>query len=151
MNDYMTKPYRSKDLYYKITRALGSKQDQPMRLESADTFETPLKALAAGDLHFELEMLETMSSSFATDFDGLRTSFESGDVTAVRAVSHRIKSSCALAGETEFAQWLEILEYESDKGLGADVVANAYSSIMQNRETLLKRIADEASLIREKL
>lgn len=151
MNDYMTKPYRSKDLYYKITRALGSKQDQPLRPESADSFETPLKALAAGDLNFELEMLETMSSSFATDFDVLRTSFESGDVTAVRAVSHRIKSSCALAGETEFAQWLEILEYESEKGLGADVVSNAYSSIMQNRETLLKRIADEASQIREKL
>lgn len=141
MTDYMTKPYRSKELYYKITRALGGQSESDNDRGSIETkYSTPLKALAAGDHSFELEMLNTMASSFAQDFDKLDVAVANADISSLKSIAHRLKSSLALAGENEFAKWVEILEYNSDTELRGETVKDAHRSIIAGRENLLRRI-----------
>ncbi len=141
MTDYMTKPYRSKELYYKITRALGGQSESDNDRGSIETqYSTPLKALAAGDHSFELEMLNTMASSFAQDFDKLDVAVANADISSLKSIAHRLKSSLALAGENEFAKWMEILEYNSETELRGETVSDAHRSITAGRDNLLRRI-----------
>lgn len=138
MNDYMTKPYRSKDLYYKIVRAIGLSRDEALSSETeTQEYATPLKALAAGDLEFELEMLEIMLKSFPDDFAKLESAMLTKDLPAIKAVAHRMKSSVALAGETRLTELLSQLE-KSDYSL-EEAVVNA-ASIVLEREGLILRI-----------
>lgn len=150
MDDYMTKPYRSKELYYKITRALGSKQEQPFRNETEDTALSPLKALAAGDARFELEMLETMLASFDSDFTALKLAFTQRNLPAVKSLSHRLKSSVALYGDNRFAGWLETLELESESGLDQESVQRAFQNVMNNSSGLTERIAGQIGILKNK-
>ena len=137
----MTKPYRSKELYYKITRALGRLSESDNDRGSIETqYSTPLKALAAGDHSFELEMLNTMASSFAQDFDKLDVAVANADISSLKSTAHRLKSSLALAGENEFAKWMEILEYNSETELRGETVKDAHRSIIAGRDNLLRRI-----------
>jgi PAS domain S-box-containing protein len=141
MTDYMTKPYRSKELYYKITRALGGQSESDGERGSVEVqYTTPLKALASGDHSFELEMLNTMATSFVQDFVRLDEAVANADIPALKSIAHRLKSSLALAGENEFAIWMEILEYNSETELRGKTVSDAYRSIIAERDNLLRRI-----------
>ncbi|MCK6641013.1 MAG: PAS domain S-box protein [Bacteroidia bacterium] len=141
MTDYMTKPYRSKELYYKITKAIGGKSESESgRTETEKQYSTPLKALAAGDRNFELDMLSTMASSFVQDFDRLNQAITDKDFTLVKSVAHRLKSALALAGEKEFTQWMEILEDHSEESDKHQYVHEAWQNINLHSAELIKRI-----------
>jgi PAS domain S-box-containing protein len=146
MTDYMTKPYRSKDLYYKIVKSIGSSPDERKPDEDDEhSYETPLKALAAGDKEFELEMLEMMLKSFPEDFDRLERAAESGDVTKLKTVAHRMKSSVALAGEKEAAELLnDIQNVAVETGLTEDVMMKV-KTILEGRVGMIDRIGGQAA------
>ncbi len=138
MNDYMTKPYRSKDLYYKIVRAIGLSRDEALTSETeTQEYATPLKALAAGDLNFEREMLEVMLKSFPEDFAKLELAMLAKDLPAIKAVAHRMKSSVALAGEKNLTELLNQLG-SSDYSL--EQASDYSSAILLERDTLISRM-----------
>lgn len=145
MNDYMTKPYRSKDLYYKIVRAIGSAPDETKHVEVDDQqYSTPLKALASGDKDFESEMLEMMLKSFPEDFERLERAAESGDTATLKTVAHRMKSSVALAGEKEIAELLNDIQNAAfENGLTNDVMVKI-RTILDGRLGLMERISSQA-------
>ncbi len=151
MNDYMTKPYRSKDLYYKIVKALGSIPDEARHAaEDEHQYATPLKALAAGDHEFELEMLEMMLKSFPEDFDRLERAAETGDGATVKTVAHRMKSSVALAGEKEVAELLNDIQNASvENGLTEDTMVKI-RTILDGRMGLMDRIGEQAQEVTKK-
>jgi len=146
MNDYMTKPYRSKDLYYKIVRAIRPETGEEKMLESDQhEFTTPLKALAAGDQDFEVEMLEMMLKSFPEDFAKLNAAYEEENYVTVKSVAHRMKSSLALAGEKELAALLNQLEEAPhfDEQTG-ELLARLFNE----KSCLIERIEDQIEALR---
>jgi PAS domain S-box-containing protein len=148
MTDYMTKPYRSKDLYYKIVRAISTSPDEVKQPEGDEMqYSTPLKALASGDREFELEMLEMMLKSFPEDFDRLEHAAETGDVSSLKTVAHRMKSSVALAGEKEVAELFnDIQNASTENGLTEDVMVKV-KTILDGRAGLMDRIGGQAAAV----
>lgn len=149
MTDYMTKPYRSKDLYYKIVRAIGSAPDDMKQPdEDEQVYATPLKALASGDADFEREMLEMMLKSFPEDFERLERSAAMGDGPTMKTVAHRMKSSVALVGEKEVAELLNDIQSASmENGIPEDVMVKV-KTILDGRLGLMDRIGEQANAVR---
>lgn len=149
MTDYMTKPYRSKDLYYKIVRAISTSPDEVKQPDGDDkVYATPLKALASGDKEFELEMLEMMLKSFPEDFDRLERAAETGDVASLKTVAHRMKSSVALAGEKEVAELFNDIQNASvENGLTEDVMMKV-KTILEGKVGLMDRIGGQAKTVK---
>jgi PAS domain S-box-containing protein len=112
MNDYLSKPYRAQELYYRIARQLGG-QTEPGSVNTVPETEsnsTPLQMLAAGNAAFEIEMLSLMQQSAPGDVAAIADALNSSDAPAVKNAAHRLKSTVALAGDKEFAHFLAQLE-----------------------------------------
>lgn len=141
MNDYMTKPYRSKDLYYKIVKAIsGSTGDIRPSETDEQEYATPLKALAAGDKEFEIEMLELMLSSFPEDFEKLEQAADTGDIATLKTVAHRLKSSVALAGEKELASLFNQVQNSATENGMTEELADTVKTLLDARVALMDRI-----------
>jgi PAS domain S-box-containing protein len=149
MTDYMTKPYRSKDLYYKMVRAISASNDVKPPEPETQEYPTPLKALASGDREFEREMLEMMLKSFPEDFERFEKAAEAGDMSALKTVAHRMKSSAALAGEKELAALFnQVQNAPSDNGLSEEIF-RAVKKILEEREALMGRINVQMEAVKE--
>ncbi len=115
MNDYLIKPFRAQELYFRIASVLKKKVALPDQQNEIPVSSNPLRELSGGDKKFEREMLEMIRKSIPPDFEVLKTSLQKSDFTLAHTVVHRMKSSVALAGEHEFAALLE----ECDKHFSA--------------------------------
>ncbi|HTF05666.1 MAG TPA: PAS domain S-box protein, partial [Bacteroidia bacterium] len=146
MNDYMTKPYRSKDLYYKIVRSISSSPDDVKQPDpDVQEYSTPLKALASGDKEFELEMLVMMLKSFPEDFARMQKAATTGDMSTLKTVAHRMKSSVALAGEKQLTDWLSELEHANGS---TDVVLDYVKKVLAEKDALIGRIEKQVEEVR---
>lgn len=109
MNDYLVKPFRAQELYFKIVSAV--RKQVSGNIPSPDVSdENPLRALAGGDLKFEKEMLEMMLKSIPEDFSLIEEAVASNDIQTIKITAHRLKSSIALLGEKELADKLDELD-----------------------------------------
>jgi PAS domain S-box-containing protein len=114
MNDYLSKPFRARDLFFRIARQLGGQTDPTPVQAAAETEngETPLRQLAAGNTQFETEMLQLMQQSVPTDIDAIFEALDNSNAAAIKATAHRLKSTAALAGDKDFTALLAQLEKE---------------------------------------
>lgn len=150
MTDYMTKPYRSKDLYYKIVRAISTAPGDVKPTETDEgEYATPLKALASGDKEFEKEMLEMMLRSFPEDFDRLGKAAEDGDVSTLKIVAHRMKSSVALAGEKEIAALFNAVQNSPIENGMTEELAVTIRNILDERDGLMERINRQVETVED--
>ncbi|MCA6361440.1 MAG: PAS domain S-box protein [Bacteroidetes bacterium] len=115
MNDYLSKPYRAQELYYRIARQLGGQTDPiaASNLHETEQTGTPLQMLAAGNTAFEIEMLSLMQQSAPDDVAAITEALNRNDAAAVKNAAHRLKSTVSLAGDKEFALFLAQLEKNS--------------------------------------
>lgn len=149
MNDYMTKPYRSKDLYYKIVRAIGSAPADAKQPEGDDKeYATPLKALAAGDSEFEREMLEMMLKSFPEDYGKFEAAAANADMHTLKTVAHRLKSSVALAGEKELASLFNLVQNSHAEDGMTDELNDLVKTILNGRDSLIGRITAQVEMVK---
>jgi PAS domain S-box-containing protein len=109
MNDYLVKPFRAQELYFKIVSAVRKKVSGNVPAPDVSN-ENPLRALAAGDVKFEKEMLEMMLKSIPEDFSLIEEAIPVNDIHTIKTTAHRLKSSIALLGEKELAEKLEELD-----------------------------------------
>lgn len=112
MNDYLSKPYRAQDLYYRIARQLGGQTGPAANGTPPETEQTgtPLQMLAAGNSAFEIEMLTLMQQSAPGDVAAITEALQRKDAVAMKSATHRLKSTVALAGDKDFAHYLAQLE-----------------------------------------
>jgi PAS domain S-box-containing protein len=112
MNDYLSKPYRAQELYYRIARLLGGQTGPATISHQPETEQTgtPLQMLAAGNNTFEIEMLRLMQQSAPGDVAAITDAMQRNDPAAIKSTTHRLKSTVALAGDKEFAHYLAQLE-----------------------------------------
>jgi PAS domain S-box-containing protein len=112
MNDYLSKPFRARELYYRIARLLGGHSDPSPAQIAVETNSTgtPLQQLAAGNTLFENEMLLLMQISVPVDIDAIFEALDRNDAATVKATAHRLKSTVSLAGDKDFSALLTQLE-----------------------------------------
>ncbi|TND08550.1 MAG: PAS/PAC sensor hybrid histidine kinase [Bacteroidetes bacterium] len=116
MNDYLSKPFRSRDLYFKITsntmkyRKLHTPGIPGSITEIITPGMTPLQELAAGDVNFEREMIAMLLRSMPDDYNNLQEALKSFDHKKVKSLAHRMKSSVAMIGAKTYAGKLEEME-----------------------------------------
>ncbi len=117
MNDYLIKPFRAQELYFKIVSAVRKKVSGNIPAEESPSSENPLQALAGGDAKFEKEMLELMLKSIPEDFSLIEEAIAANETPKIKATAHRLKSSIALLGQKALAQKLEELDKISPEEL----------------------------------
>lgn len=139
MNDYLSKPFRAQDLYFKIGRFVGQRREEKIEFSTTEN-NNPLQSLAAGNITFEKEMLLLMKKSIPTDLELLETALHKHDITIARSTAHRLKSTVALAGAHTFAQHLQELETLLEKSdIPSDSQSN-FSLLKKEKEELLVQI-----------
>lgn len=147
MTDYLAKPFRAQELYFKIVSVL-KKQPAPMPEPSIASDENPLRALAAGDKKFEREMLEVMIKSLPEDTHAAVAALQENNLAAVKAIAHRMKSSVALAGEKQLAEKLD----EIEKACGnndASLAKQLFGPIPASIDKLLVRLKSDYDSLAE--
>lgn len=120
MNDYLVKPFRAQELYFKIASVIRKQlkvQSEPV--PETESNEKPLRTLAAGDKKFEREMLGMLLRAIPEDYELIVESAGGGNLTKAKSVAHRLKSSVALAGDKVFSSLLEELEHTIANGADA--------------------------------
>jgi PAS domain S-box-containing protein len=151
MNDYLSKPFRAQELYFRIASVVPREKGLPQteRIEKPST-QNPLRTLAAGDWQFEKEMLQMLMRSVPEEYKFILEAHTENNATIIKQRAHRLKSSAALAGAKTAAEQLEYLEYHADK------ISNAERSELLEKfkpeyEKMLHEISAELSLLSEKL
>ncbi|MCU0436066.1 MAG: PAS domain S-box protein [Bacteroidia bacterium] len=123
MNDYLSKPFRARELYYRIARQLGAQTTEAEITATPPEPEqsgTPLQMLAAGNKAFEIEMLTLMQQSVSGDVASIADAIARNDMQAIKSNAHRLKSTVSLAGDKDFALLLTQIEknpQHTDAGL----------------------------------
>jgi HPt (histidine-containing phosphotransfer) domain-containing protein len=103
-----------------------------------------LRALAAGDVKFEKEMLEMMLKSIPEDLSLIEEAIPANDIHTIKTTAHRLKSSIALLGEKELADKLE----ELDKTNVENLLEKA-SSLSSKKTMLVDLINERLSAVGE--
>jgi PAS domain S-box-containing protein len=155
MTDYLSKPFRARDLQFKITgnainwrnQQNGGAPLQPAAAPELTTTGTPLHELSGGDKTFEREMLTLMQQNLPADFTAMTNAFQTYDLPVVRSTAHRMKSAVALAGAKTYAALLEELEKNCNAGLGPEARA-VFDQLIPEQEKLMGRIAAELEKLR---
>lgn len=144
MNDYLVKPFRAQELYFKIVSAVRKKVSGNMPAPESPTSENPLQALAGGDAKFEKEMLELMLKSIPEDFTLIEEAIAANDTAKIKTTAHRLKSSVALLGEKGLAQTLEQLDKTK-----AEELAEKASAVLNEKLALIEIIKNRLSAVGE--
>jgi hypothetical protein len=147
MNDYLVKPFRAQELYFKIASVLKKQHVDEVPPAEPPAEESPLRSLAAGDKKFEREMLGILLKSLPEDFAAAQQAFVEENYPQLKSIAHRIKSSVALAGEKQAAEKLDEIE---KLAAAADKVAlaNAFDGLSGRIDSLMLRIQAEHDAIR---
>ncbi|HET6992299.1 MAG TPA: response regulator, partial [Bacteroidia bacterium] len=140
MNDYLVKPFRAQELYFKIVSTVRKRVSGNIPVEPVRNDENPLHALSGGDKKFEREIIEMMLKSIPDDISKMIVAVSERDFPAARSIAHRLKSSVALAGENQLAAILEECENSC-----------AASQEPKNITAKLKEIAERQTKLLEKL
>ncbi|MEO5641948.1 MAG: PAS domain S-box protein [Bacteroidia bacterium] len=144
MNDYLVKPFRAQELYFKIVSAVRKKVSGNIPAPESASSENPLQELAGGDAKFEKEMLELMLKSIPEDLTLIEEAIAANDISKIKTTAHRLKSSVALLGEKELAQALENLDKTN-----AEVVAEKASEIINKKPALTELIKKRLQVVGE--
>lgn len=150
MTDYLSKPFRARDLQFKITgnainwrnQLNGGPPQQPAATAEINATGTPLHELSGGDKTFERDILTLMQQNLPADFAVMEKAFQTFDLAVVRSTAHRMKSAVALAGAKTYAALLEELEKNCNAGLGPESRA-VFDQLIPEQEKLMADIAAE--------
>lgn len=146
MNDYLTKPYRAQELYNVIVRNTQKEYEARNATTVQISDDQPLKALAAGDRKFELEILDLMIKGIPEDIDHLHHAYSVRDTENTRGVAHRLKSTFALAGLnalSEAAESIQIQAINSDEDWNS--IGDHLTTIVNGQKDALRLLEEQRS------
>lgn len=151
MNDYLIKPFRAQELYFKIASVIKKQLAPNSVQETQEHPEKPLRALAAGDSKFEREMLEMLMKAIPDDFQTIRDSVAGNNTAKAKSTAHRLKSSVALAGDRIFFAQLEKLEdaiaANENQELLSQIVSEMNERILPLSEELKKDLEESMKMV----
>lgn len=137
MNDYISKPYKSSELFNKISKLVNTGKAKAARASKpgqagSTLFDTSrLMESADGDIDFARELVKTFLETEPPDFSLLENAVHRKDVTAIRHLAHKMRSSTGMVGLTEMTELLKAMEMKCMEGADADEITNMFTGIKQ--------------------
>jgi PAS domain S-box-containing protein len=150
MNDYLIKPFRAQELYFKIASVVKKQIAIPQLKTEISVSSNPLRELSGGDKKFEKEILQMMLKSIPEDFEVMKNALLKSDFVSASSVVHRIKSSVALAGEKEFAEILDACEKNCAQGIFPENMEKKINELTVWKDKLLKKVKNEIGELEKK-
>lgn len=152
MNDYISKPFKADDLYYKIVRLVNN--NQSTFSAEGDMFESKemdgeesvsismLKEISGGSKAFEKEIIELFIKNAKRDVEIIRKAIINQDKEIIRQKMHGLKSSLLIFGLNQLAQELSTIENSDDPlAIAAIKISEIRRRIMNAGEELTKILA----------
>ncbi|MEZ4395189.1 MAG: ATP-binding protein [Polyangiales bacterium] len=121
MNDFLPKPVEPRVLHARLARLLLRESAPPAPALDPRYLAEQLGLDEAGVARFALRYLHTLRAAT----EELTGSAERGDLTALAAVAHRLKSSSAMVGATQLSALCRALESAAQRGERVAAVAQA--------------------------
>lgn len=108
---------------------------------------TYLKNMSAGDNNLIKEMIDIFKEQLPEFISDMKTAVKNDDSKALEAVAHKAKSSVAIIGITELAEFLKTLEISASK----NERKSEYPEFINYFETVSKEAVTELDIIYSKL
>ena len=147
MNDYMAKPFKAEELYYKI-RQIFNTASPAGRAEnngvSDEEFGTELnldsiRELSGGNLTFEKEIIELAAKLVRDESERFKEALDKEDHDTIRRIAHKLKSNMALFKLTDLVNLLETLQNSKELTTSMKILCLEALSEFQGILTQLKQ------------
>jgi signal transduction histidine kinase/DNA-binding response OmpR family regulator len=149
MNDYISKPFRESDLHAIVARHLrvpGQPGETGRETTSSATLVDfrDLEEMSRGNKSFMKEMIDLFLDKNPSDLADIESSLKQGDLSTVRSVSHRMKTSLGFMGLKQLNVPLSKMELLAEKGEDTAEINRLYIELAEACElarTELKNVA----------
>jgi CheY-like chemotaxis protein/HPt (histidine-containing phosphotransfer) domain-containing protein len=146
MDDYVSKPIRSEELYAAVARATARMQSPSDLPEDADQAE--MLRQVAGDVKLFREMVQLFLDTCPGMIDSLRQAVQAGKPTEVKLMAHSIKGAVRYFGGRaglahDAAQRLETMGNQGNLEQGHEALAALEEALQRLRPALVALLQEE--------
>ena len=144
MNDYITKPFNSKDLFNKLLKnkkKMNESEAEKRKSEAGESINgsigkkhtdlTYLKSMSDGNDTFVLKMVKTFIEETAKEIDLLKAQLETQDWYALYGTAHKIKPSFHFMGIHELKDVILSLEQNAKQKVNVELIPEQVKNIVQ--------------------
>ncbi|MBD1395637.1 CHASE3 domain-containing protein [Pontibacter sp. JH31] len=146
MNDYLSKPFKARELQSKIYLLLGTDALSP-EAEFSTAAATPtvydlsyLSNMAGGNIGFMKEMVGLFLTHTPLELKKLEQAVMQAQLTQVSEVAHKLKSSVAMMGIERMVYLLKELESQAHDAANPHIMKTLHEEIAKIGETALHEL-----------
>lgn len=141
MNDYISKPFKEADLY-EIVASFLKIEKPPQELKTPVIAEQPIKThsgvvdfkdieeMSRGNRSFIVDMITLFLEKNPLDIAEVDAAIKAADLTAVRAISHRMKTSVGFMGLKHLGQTLGEMEIKAENRGDIKEISTLFNKII---------------------
>ncbi|WP_299826487.1 ATP-binding protein [uncultured Pontibacter sp.] len=147
MNDYLSKPFKAKDLQSKIYLLLGANSAEPetqsktIAAIKSEVDLTYLQSMSRGNSKFIKEMINLFLVHTPVELVKLETAVTQAQLKDVSEIAHKLKSSVAMMGIENMAKGLKEIEKISKSTGDMGAITSLYHEIIEINATATKELA----------
>jgi HPt (histidine-containing phosphotransfer) domain-containing protein len=146
MNDYISKPFKTTELYKKIKQLLPVKatvedERQYEKETRADGLIdlSYLKGIINGNISFLYEMIDLFLDETPTDLNRISKAIDAADHKTIAQLAHKLRNSSGLMGIEELSDNLEMIESKCEQKTGIKEISRIFT---KTREIYTKAIME---------
>jgi signal transduction histidine kinase/CheY-like chemotaxis protein/HPt (histidine-containing phosphotransfer) domain-containing protein len=150
MNDYISKPFKTVELYNKIRNVLplktteeDEKEFEESNLPSGLIDLTYIKEIMGGNTSFLHEMINIFISEVPVFMDQMEKAIHKKDYHAIYQLSHKLQTSSGLMGITELTNNLLLIEKKCEAKATIDEINETFSKAKQISIDAIKELEKE--------
>jgi PAS domain S-box-containing protein len=154
MNDFISKPFNPDTLYHKIIKKLSKALigNTSETLDQDNTEELVLKVnmnylkeLSAGNVDFELEMIQLFLKQIPDELQNIANAIEFNDIQKIKDLCHKVKSSFDIFGLETISEMLGQLAIDSSNGNDKSELLKQVSSMQTILEAFYPELENKIS------
>ena len=152
MNDYISKPFKEKDLHQLLQHYLGPVESEPVPANDTTISRSPankllnlddLYALARGNQEFIQEMISIFLEQNPEDTKALQDAAKSANYQQLRSIAHRMKTSVGFMGMKSLLSPLSEIELLAEKNESIEVIRKKTDSLIEQCQEACKELNQE--------
>jgi CheY-like chemotaxis protein len=154
MNDFISKPFNPDTLYHKIikklSKALIGNTSEALEQDNTEDFVLKvnmnyLKELSAGNVDFELEMIQLFLKQIPDELQNIANAIEFNDKQKIKDLCHKVKSSFDIFGLETISEMLGQLAIDSSNGNDKSELLKQVSSMQTILEAFYPELENKIS------
>ncbi|MEJ8800568.1 ATP-binding protein [Pontibacter sp. H249] len=135
MNDYLSKPFKAKELQSKIYMLLGAdaillEGEHPAAVSAPAIYDLAyLMNMAGGNIDFVKEMVNLFLTHTPVELGKLKNAMNHADLIQVAEIAHKLKSSVGMMGIKSMEEALKQLEQNAKVAADPSIMATRYEEV----------------------